>query len=522
MLHNVTAKRAPGRPKPKLLVAVAALVIFAGRSVAATGGDVPDGAPLVSVAVDGSSVYSPADLFPTYRDRLGHPATREAARDVASAIAERYRADGFARPELRLDETLAAEGVMRIRVFEPRVTRVTIEGEPGRYRGEIERIAAAVTAAVPLRQDTIRGAVQDMQRLPGLSVSATTRPDRAVRNAHELVLQARFTPLSGSARMNNRGTDEVGPLFVLGQLVANDPFGWGGALGLVLVAAGNAEEYLSGAVYVDRPLGVAATRGLAMAFRSQSAPNERPTNLGDEYTRERLTLRVTHPLNRALTLSAALEAEDLAVERDDALVRDDRLRILEAGLRAGWRAGSATQLASSVELRKGVDALGAGLRADDLPEDPREGAFLLAQLHFSSATRIRELWTLRFDAFAQASGDVLPDIERFKIGGERLGRGFEVAEIAGDDGLGGKLQLRRELPAAALPVGRPSVYGFYDIGAAWKNDVPGRESAATLGAGVALQGKRLSSYLEVAKPLTHGDVEGERSAAVFAEIGWRF
>ena len=40
---------------------------------------------------------------------------------------------------------------------------------------------------------------------------------------------------------------------------------------------------------------------------------------------------------------------------------------------------------------------------------------------------------------------VLPDSERFKIGGDRLGRGFEVAEIAGDSGIGAKIELRRDL-----------------------------------------------------------------------------
>jgi hemolysin activation/secretion protein len=521
MFHNAIAGRAPGRRKSPRHAAVCALVIFTFATATAAASE-EDAPPLVSVAVDGSSAYAPADFFPAYRDWLGRPATREAARAVAAVIEERYRADGFARPELRLDETLAADGVMHIRVFEPRVTRVTIEGEPGRHRDEIGRIGADVTAAVPLRLDTIRKAVSEMMRLPGLTVTATTRRDGVVRNAYELVLQADFAPLSGFARMNNRGTEEVGPVFALGQLAANDPFGWGGALGLVVTASGDPDEYLGSAVWFDRPLGSAGTRGLAMAFRSKSAPNERPVDLADVYRRERFTLRITRPVGPAFTLGGAFEADDLAIDRDGAQIRDDRLRILEAAVRAGWRAGAATRLASSMELRKGLDALGAGLRADDLPEDPRSSDFLLARAQFSSVTVFRESWSLRFDAFAQASGDVLPDIERFKIGGERLGRGFEVAEIAGDDGLGGKVQMRRELPGAALPIGQPSVYGFYDIGAAWKNDVPGRESAATLGAGVALQGARLSSYLEVAKPVAGADIEGKRSASLFAELGWRF
>ena len=129
---------------------------------------------------------------------------------------------------------------------------------------------------------------------------------------------------------------------------------------------------------------------------------------------------------------------------------------------------------------------------------------------------------IRFDGFAQNSGYVLPDSERFKIGGDRLGRGFEVAEIAGDSGIGGKIDLRRDLIETGSMAGRLSAYGFYDIGAAWKQDAPGRESAATAGTGLALQGGSLTGYLEVAAPLTGPDIEGKQTASVFAEISYRF
>lgn len=514
----MSAWHALSRLDSRALRAAALLVIFTACAEARAG----EAPPLASVSIEGSTIYSPAELFSAYRARLGQPATRELARAIAGSVTERYQADGYARPEMRLDESLVADGVMRITVFEPRVTRVTIEGEPGRYRGDIERIAAQVTASVPLRRDAIREAVSEMLRLSGLDVTATTRRDGAAPNAHELVLDAAFEPFTGSARINNRGTEEVGPGFVVGQLEANDPFGQGGAAGLVFSSAVDPSEYLGGALYFDRPLGASGARGLAMAFRSRSEPNERPVDLDDRYVRERVALRYTRPLADALSLGLSLEADDLQVTREGAVLRDDRLRVLEAGLRADTRAWDATQLVGSLELRQGMDALGAGLRADDLPADPRSFEFLVSQLQLTSFTRLPAALSLRFDLFAQYSGDVLPDIERFKIGGERLGRGFEVAEIAGDRGLGGKLLLRRDLSLGALAAARPSVYGFYDLAAAWKNDLPGRESAATLGAGFALQGRKLSGYFELARPLTHADVEGERDASVFAEVGYRF
>jgi hemolysin activation/secretion protein len=116
----------------------------------------------------------------------------------------------------------------------------------------------------------------------------------------------------------------------------------------------------------------------------------------------------------------------------------------------------------------------------------------------------------------------LPDNERFKIGGDRLGRGFEVAEIAGDSGLGAKVELRRDLKNTESFIGRVSAYGFYDFGAAWKNDQPGSESAATAGTGLAISGGSLTGYLEVAAPLTGPDIEGKHKASVFAELSYRF
>lgn len=104
----------------------------------------------------------------------------------------------------------------------------------------------------------------------------------------------------------------------------------------------------------------------------------------------------------------------------------------------------------------------------------------------------------------------------------RLGRGFEVAEIAGDQGIGAKVEARRRLIDAPVSLGRTSVYGFYDVGAAWKQDIAGRESAATAGLGFATQGRRTSASIELAQPLTHSDVEGSVDLSLFAELSIEF
>ncbi len=480
---------------------------------------------LTTVVVDGSSAYDAARMFAVYREQLGQPISRESARLIVDSLLALYEQDGFVRPEIKLDDSLTGRGVLRVRLFEAQVSAVVFEGDSGRHGPQLEEIGARLEAARPLRKNDVPDALRAMRQIAGLAITASTRRVEQ-RNAFELVVKSDFSPVDGVVRMNNRGTDQVGPAFVLGQFFANGLLGRQDKLGLIFAAATDPDEYLGTGLYADVGLGQAGTHANALLFRSRSAPNEAPFNLDDEYLRERATLRVSHPLHQdstsSLSIGAAFDADDLSIDRSGVAIREDRLRIVETALRGSWRSAGATQYSAGLVLRKGLDAFGAGLQAEDLVNDPRRVDFLLAQLTGTVYRRFATDWSARIDAFAQHTGYVLPDSERFKIGGDRLGRGFEVAEIAGDRGVGAKLELRRDLLNTDGMFGRLSAYGFYDFGAAWKQDRPGRESATTAGTGFALQGSSLTGYLEVATPLTGADIEGKRRASVFAELSYRF
>lgn len=507
------------------------IISFACWAAPATGATTPASlttkAPrLDTVVVEGSSVFQPPRLFGAYRATLGREISRDSARAVTDALASLYEADGYVRPEFQLDNSLTGRGVLRVQVFEAQVTAVQIEGDTGNYREQLEEIAARLTAAKPLRKDDVQRALGEMRQIAGLAVTVNTRRDPQVRNAFELVVKSEYSAVDGVVRVNNRGTDQVGPGFLMGQLFANGLFRRQEKIGLIFASAIDTKEYLGAGLFADAPIGSNGTRANMLLFRSDSAPNEAPVNLDDEYKRERATLRMLQPLRQqsssSLSLTAAFEADDLIIDRLGVEIREDRLRIVEGGLRANWRGAGAVQYSANLLLRKGLDGLGSGLQAPDLPDDPRRVDFLVTLLNGSAYRRFATDWSVRFDGFAQNSGYVLPDSERFKIGGDRLGRGFEVAEIAGDRGIGGKLELRRDLLNTEGMFGRLSTYGFYDIGAAWKQDQPGRESAATAGIGFALQGAALTGYCEVAAPLTGPDIEGSEKASVFAEISYRF
>jgi hemolysin activation/secretion protein len=480
---------------------------------------------LTTVVVDGSTVYSTPRLFAAYRDQLGQAVSRDGARAIVQALAELYLADGYVKPEFTLDDSLTGSGVLRVRVYEAQVSNVIFEGDGGRFSETLAGIGSRLEATRPLRKDDVPQALRAMRQIAGLEVSASTRRDAHIRNAFDLVVKTEYSPVDGVVRMNNRGTREVGPAFVLGQLFVNGLLGGQEKVGLIFAAATDHDEYLGGGLYLDTPIGENGARVNALVFNSHSAPNETPVNLTDEYARKRFTLRVSRPLRQgsdvSLTASGAFDSDDLVIDRDGEAIREDRLRVIEGAVRAGWHSGE-TQLSANLLLRHGLDAFGSGLHANDLHHDLRRDDFYVTQLQSTAYRRFADRWALRFDGFAQHSGYVLPDSERFKIGGDRLGRGFEVAEIAGDRGVGGKLELRRDLANTSSFIGKLSAYGFYDYGVAWKQDQPGSESAATAGTGVAIQGGSLTGYLELAAPVSGTDIEGLHKTSVVAEISYRF
>ena len=483
------------------------------------------GTPMLSSAViRGTTLYDPAELFPFYRDRLGKPIDRASVSTIVTALADRYQQDGYPRPRITIDDELVALGILRINVFEARIAAVNIVGDPGPHRDRLERLGAELENGEPLRQQALQDTLRRMRRLPGLTLTAATEQDADVPNVYRLDVDADYRPVGGMVRVTNRGTDDAGPHIVVGQLLANGLLGGSTSAGLLFGAATDYDEFRGLGVLASASIGEQGGSLSFNAFRSRANPSESPQDRDDLYVRDRATLRFSKPMfegSEASTfLNFTFESTDLEISRSGLVLRDERLRMLKLGLNRNWRRGT-VEYAGTVELVKGLDGLNSELVALDLVDDSRRADFSMTRLNLIRLARFAPNWSWRLDAFAQQSAYVVPYTERFKIGGERLGRGFDVASIAGDQGLGAKLELRRELPGAPRFFGNLAIYGFYDAGATWRQDLPGRDSAATAGFGFAIRDERVSAALDIARPLTRPDVEGKDDARLFFELTLR-
>lgn len=513
MLHNFVPRFVSSNRVRAFVTFVGALAPFCGYAAEAS--------PLAATVIEGAHAYSPTQLFAAYRDQLGRPIDSANARAILAQIEALYARDGYSRPEFQLNSELVGNGILRVAVFEAQITEVTFNGDVGPYTERLRRLGAELQASVPLKATAVRAFMQRVRDLPGLQVSARTTRDASRRNAYKLSVDAEYRALDGVVQITNRGTESIGPNFLLGQLIGNNLLGIDERLGVIVSAAWDYDEYRGGGLFFDGPIDDAGTRLTTTLFGSVSDPDD-AADVDDVYDRKRAVVRVSHPLFESaqsrLTLSGGMDFDDLELSVRNRTIRDERLRVAELGIKLTTRTGAMQHLAA-LQFRQGIDGLGSGLDAHDLVRDRRREDFQLLRLQYTQLTRVREQWLVRLDVLGQQSSYVLPDAERYKIGGERLGRGFEVTQIAGDQGIGAKAELRREFASAAW--GRPSVYAFYDFGAAWKQDRREQESASTSGLGLAFDYQRWSGYLEVAKPLTNADVEGKKETKVFAEISMR-
>ena len=256
-----------------------ALVIIAGIARAVMRHDVFGRArrlTLTTVIVDGSSVYSRRNCSPSI-------ATSSRGRSRAIDARHRLRATRPVRAR-RLREARSharrrahARGVLRLQVYEAQVTSVIFEGDGGRFGDALDEIGARLENTRPLRKEDVAQALRAMRQIAGLAVTATTRRDPDVRNAFELVVQADFSPIDGVVRMNNRGTDQVGPAFMLGQVFANGLLGRQEKIGLIFAAATDHDEYLGGGLYVDTALGRAAAAATPCSSGRIRRPTKRPS-----------------------------------------------------------------------------------------------------------------------------------------------------------------------------------------------------------------------------------------------------
>jgi hemolysin activation/secretion protein len=477
---------------------------------------------LAGVAVAGASVFEPGEFAPLYEEFLAREIGAAEIEVILERITNLYRNRGYFLSRAVAPAQDIEGGVLRVRVIEGYVAAVFFED--ARREQELRRYVRKIAAERPLKLATLERGVLLLNDVPGVGASASIRAQDEEAGAYELIIAVDEQTADGSFFFNNWGTDAVGPLQTWLSGGLNSPMGLGERLQAgVFTVPNQPGELLYGEIGYTHPVGRNGT--YLSVTGSMTRVNEGDGSPIDS-TSGRLALRGWHPLIRAqsqnLWLSGGFEYYNLDEDFDDETIARDKLRVLRAGLNYWLADDFRGDTFLAVELSQGLPVMGASRSgSDELTNPGGQSDFTKATLEASREQGLTEEIGVQVAVAGQKSLDRLLSSEQFGYGGSRFGRAYDFAEISGDDGVAGGMELRYGRDVALSWLQGYQLFAASDVGLVW-NDVPGetivRDSLASVGVGIRLTLPRnLLATVEVATALdAFDDTDGGGSRVSFS------
>ncbi len=339
--------------------------------------------------------------------------------------------------------------------------------------------------------------------------SNTQQVTEALVSLSDLNIYIESKPVTASVAIDNFGTKFVGPVQITGAVsIAHDDKARS-ETSLGLSTSSDLKEMKFGEIKHKRQIGNEGTTIEGTYSIARSEPGSTLADLEFESASDVVGVTVEHPVVRSrsqnLKVRATADARTSEVKTLGDRFSKDTTRSIRVGASYDFADEYKGINLVDFEFSKGLDLLGGDDRETLSRADGKQDyAKVNAQL--SRLQRLGKFTNLLATVRGQYAFNPLLASEEFSFGGASQGRGFDPAELTGDHGIGGTLQLSYDLPMCRKCLKDISMYGFYDAGMVWDADGSNSEertfaSSAGLGASMNFTDK-LSGKIEVAKPLT--------------------
>ena len=389
-----------------------------------------------AVQFTGNSAISSEELQAAAKPLLAPQMNLADLNRLAEAITQLYRERGYRLARAVVVAQRVENGVVRIEILEGKLGKVSFRGNQ-RYSSEfLAARVAPLGGGKAVTLPALERSLLLLNDLPGMSAKSVLAPG-AQYGETDLDVEVEEKNFGGAFGLNNFGVKTLGTWRLDGSLDINNPFKLGDQLSArVIYSEGGQLKF--GRLSYTVALGSAGTR----AGFSTSATDYR---VGGAFTALRLTgdsrsneLTVSHPLVRSRLTNLLLGGSVRNVVSRQyalgALLIDNELTV-----------GSVSLLGSRISMAGAVTTAGliftsngksndTGLRQDSL----RAKLDLDVSHTMPLATNI----DLYLRGQVVYSDQVLPDVERFGIGGPDSVRAFATSEIRGDRGTQGTVEGR--------------------------------------------------------------------------------
>ncbi len=512
-----------------------------------TTGRAPAGAESVrftlnDLKLEGVTAYNDAELKTVYGGVLGQTISLADLYKIAADLTAKYRNDGYILTQIIVPPQTIESGTARLQVIEGAIDRVIVQGDEAKEAkalGLMRQYAGRLTNQNgPLNAKDLERTLLLINDLPGVSARSVIAPSATKPGTADLTILIERDPFDAFVGLDNYGSR------YLGRWEAS-------AGGSINSGVFNNNEKISGQV-VYAPHGGLLDHELGYISGSYWTPlGSYGTNLELTYsytdTEPGLELRdfdvqgrshyasvvVKHPFIRSrdlnLTGRVLIDGRNVKSENNIPDDREDNIRALRAGGRLEFADGmfSGGVNTIDIEFAKGLNILGASNSGDaELTRPDGDPQFFKVEAEVQRLQRLTQQFNILLGVKGQMSNAALLASEEFGVGGSGYGRGFDPSEITGEDGIAGKVELQWNPNWNTPWMSGSQVFGFWDAGKVWNDDVIPDDVQTLASSGVGFRADFLydvQTEFYVAIPLTR-DVQAEHDddARLFLSVTKRF
>ncbi|WP_323161515.1 ShlB/FhaC/HecB family hemolysin secretion/activation protein [Pseudomonas fluorescens] len=464
---------------------------------------------LKTVQIEGGTLYPLNELAEVFKPLIGHEPSLADLIEATRTITRRYQNDGYLLSYAFLPQQTFDGGVARVVLVEGYVRDVEVQGDIGRVKGLIDRLAAKIQAERPLTRKTFERYTTLMTRIPGVTLQAQVPPPGTTDGATTLLAQASrkpFTSTLSTTEDNRNGTQAL-----LG-VSSNSQTSMGEQLTLSgLFPPGKDHEHyyrLDYSQFLDdegTQLSLSASR-----YRADPGTNVRLNNgleLKPHRENDRYSIGFSLPLiaasNELLTAGARLYAVNDKTRYNVIgypLSVEERTDVRALAFESDWRKADARQLQIlSGGVYQGLDSMGAHTNNSAIDLN-----FLRLRLSGVQSDKFFDNWQGVLSGALYWTDDTLPDSERAVFGGQNFGRGYPDDQASGDKGWGVAYEINYSFNRDGNWVRILQPYVVLDRSRSWFNQLPVQANSLS-SAAVGLRfgdAKYYNIALEAAKPMS--------------------
>lgn len=452
---------------------------------------------LNGIILEGNVTYSDATLRPLYRSKLYTTISIADLFEIVQSITNYYRNNGYIISRAILPPQHVKNGVVKVKIIEGFLDKVEVTGDPKGARCWIKALGYQIQECRPLYLPRMEHFLIIANRTPATSVKAVLAPSKTKTGAADLSLVAVNKPITGYLSYDNYGTRYIGPQqmtanFGLTSFIAS---GDAGQITFTKTPKGKELTYLD--VNYNLPINDDGVRWFVGGTRVNTHPLFvlQPVDISglnaNYYTS--LQFPMIRKKSETFTLLAGFNYLDSGTTTFDQRLYMDHVR--SAGLGASYNFSDRFYGSNIIyaDVRQGLPIMGYSSNTNPFTATTsRPGGHANYNKIDFQASRLQAIKG-PFSVYGVVSGQyafcTLLASEQYAFGGPILGRGYDVAEMIGDNGLAGSIEPRFDL---SIPPGfwinALQFYIFYDIGAIWNiQDLGGivkKDSGTSTGIGV--------------------------------------